>query len=132
MGAIVQAADDKKLPLCSASDVQVKAGIGLQANVEGHQIAIGGDALLSSLDIDTSAVQQVSDALAAEGKTRLFVVIDHQLAAIIAVADPVRDRGEPTYRKLRNKLSWCYIKVSQISCIRNQHYKNEHLTKKRP
>ena len=102
-GAIVQAADDKKLPLCSASDVQVKAGIGLQANVEGHQIAIGGDALLSSLDIDTSAVQQVSDALAAEGKTRLFVVIDHQLAAIIAVADPVRDSAAQAIRTLRQQ-----------------------------
>ena len=101
--AIVQAAEDKNLSLCSASDVQVKAGIGLQANVEGHQIAIGGDALLSSLDIDTSAVQQVSDALAAEGKTRLFVVIDHQLAAIIAVADPVRDSAAQAIRTLRQQ-----------------------------
>ena len=101
--AIVQAAEDKNLPPGSVADVQIKAGIGLQAKVDGHDIAIGGDALLQSLNIDVSAMQKTSEALAAEGKTRLFVVLDNQPAAIIAVADPVRDSARQAIHTLQQQ-----------------------------
>jgi len=104
--AILQATEEKNLSLPEVTKVRVLAGMGLQATVahaeSEYKIALGGDALLSALDVDTSAVQQQADELAKAGKTRLFMLVDNQLAAILAVADPVRDSAKQTIEKLYN------------------------------
>ncbi len=89
--AILQAAEAKALTLAEVSDFRMTAGTGIEARVEGHQIAIGGDALLAALGVDSPWCQQQGEALAAAGKTRLFVLVDKRPAAVMAVADPLRD-----------------------------------------
>ena len=92
--AILQAAEEKNLVTENVSGFRMTAGTGIEAQVDGHQIAIGGDALLTSLNIEAGELQQQGEALAAAGKTRLFVLVDQQPAAVIAVADPVRDSAQ--------------------------------------
>lgn len=55
------------------------------------QIAIGADRFMSKLGISVSEFRDTASTLAAEGKTPLYAAIDGELAAIIAVADTVRE-----------------------------------------
>lgn len=46
---------------------------------------------MHQLGLDTSSFQAIAAQLGEEGKTPLYVAIDQQLAAIIAVADPIKE-----------------------------------------
>lgn len=66
---------------------------------------------MHQLGLDTSSFQAIAAQLGEEGKTPLYVAIDQQLAAIIAVADPIK---ETTYAAIEalHKLG---LKVAMIT-----------------
>ncbi|HEY4389040.1 MAG TPA: copper-translocating P-type ATPase, partial [Ktedonobacteraceae bacterium] len=66
------------------------AGRGLEAIVEGHTVLIGTRGLLHERALDTAACEEQLVALEAQGKTAMLVVLDGQLAGVIAVADTVK------------------------------------------
>ena len=63
-------------------------GQGIEAEITGKTILAGNKKLMASHNILID--ETASDKLAAEGKTPMFIAIDHQLAGIIAVADTVK------------------------------------------
>ena len=89
--AIVQAAQALKLPLLDVDAFDSITGAGIQAKVNGQQLHIGADRLMQDLGLNTDAFTMKAMALGEQGKTPLYVSIDHQLAAIIAVADPIKE-----------------------------------------
>ena len=89
--AIVQAAQDLQLEFLEVTAFDSITGAGIQAQVNGHQLHIGADRLMQDLGLDTSAFADTAAALGEQGKTPLYVSIDQKLAAIIAVADPIKD-----------------------------------------
>lgn len=89
--AIVADATDSGLDPVDCQAFEALSGLGVRARVEGHDLLIGAARLLSDEGIDHSRLAGQADALAAEGKTVLFVARDGQLAALIAVADSIRD-----------------------------------------
>lgn len=66
-------------------------GLGICADINGRAIVAGNAKLMSQKAIDglDSVASQVSD-LAAKGKTPIYLAVDGQLVAIIAVADPIK------------------------------------------
>ena len=50
--------------------------------------------------IDVTPLSEVSDQLAYDGKTPMYIAIDHQLAGIIAVADTVKESSKQALEKL--------------------------------
>lgn len=89
--AIVQAAQALKLPFLEVDAFDSITGAGIQAKVNGQQLHIGADRLMQDLGLNTDAFTTKAMALGEQGKTPLYVAIDHQLAAIIAVADPIKE-----------------------------------------
>lgn len=88
--AIVEAARREGLVLQSAADFAATAGFGVAARVGAHTVEVGADRLMSKLGIDVSIFAVVAQRLGNEGKSPLYVAIDHKLAAILAVADPLK------------------------------------------
>ena len=66
---------------------------------------------MHQLRLDTSSFQAIAAQLGEEGKTPLYVAIDQQLAAIIAVADPIK---ETTYAAIE-ALHQLGLKVAMIT-----------------
>lgn len=66
---------------------------------------------MHQLGLDTSSFQAIVAQLGEEGKTPLYVAIDQQLAAIIAVADPIK---ETTYAAIE-ALHQLGLKVAMIT-----------------
>jgi Cu+-exporting ATPase len=58
--------------------------------VEGRRLTLGNARFLRELGIDTSALENESERLRREGATAIFLAVDGNVAAVIAIADPVK------------------------------------------
>ena len=76
--------------LPDVSDIQSLTGLGLQGTVEGRKVLIGSYKLMQQQGIDLADLQAEAEARANEGATPLFMAIDGQAAASLAVSDPVK------------------------------------------
>jgi Cu+-exporting ATPase len=88
--AIVDAAGGRDIKLSVASEFQSITGKGITGTVEGHQIAIGNQALLNELSIDSASLIEKGEPLYEEGHSVIFVSIDNKPAGIISIADPIK------------------------------------------
>ena len=88
--AIVQAAKEMQVQLLEVEQFDSVTGAGIQAVIEGQSIYIGADHLMHKLGLETQVFSALAERMGNEGKTPLYVSIDQQLAAIVAVADPIK------------------------------------------
>ena len=89
--AIVAAAEREGLALPEVSGFESLTGMGVRASVGGAPIEIGADRYMARLGHDLRAFAQTAERLSGEGKSPLYAAIDGRLAAIIAVADPIKE-----------------------------------------
>ncbi len=89
--AIVAAARLRGFVLAEPVEFAAEPGFGVSAKVEGRAVEVGADRLMRRLGLDLAAFADQAGRLAAAGKTPLYAAIDGKLAAIIAVADPIKE-----------------------------------------
>lgn len=89
--AIVAAARGRGLDLPKVETFNAVPGFGLRAQVAGKEIMIGADRYMKQLGLDLGSVSDTADQLADQGKTPLYAAINGQLAAVLAVADPLKE-----------------------------------------
>ncbi|RZS77889.1 Au+-exporting ATPase [Phyllobacterium myrsinacearum] len=99
-GAIVEAAAGEGIALPAVSDFESVTGFGVKAKVDGKRVEIGADRYMAELGYDVAALSNVAERLGNEGKSPLYAAIDGVLAAIIAVADPIKDTTPAAIRAL--------------------------------
>ena len=100
--AILAAAEEEGLELLPVSHFEAIIGRGLLAQVEGRQLLVGNESLMKEKNIDSSAFQEQLLELSQEGKTAMFVAIDGQLAAILAVADEMKSSSLSAVQELQS------------------------------
>ena len=88
--AIVRRAEQVDLSLVAVEDFSSITGYGASAVIEGRKILVGADRLMIREGITLDDVRGIGENLGQEGKTPLYAAIDGQLAAIIAVSDPIK------------------------------------------
>ncbi len=89
--AIVAEARDKGIQLLPSQDFEAPSGFGVTGQVDHHNVMIGNHALLQNAGIEAQSLQERAQALAAQGKTPMYIAIDGQAAGLIAVADKLKD-----------------------------------------
>ena len=89
--AIVAGARERGLSSLKATDFKAEPGFGLQAVVDGRTVQVGADRYMRRLGIDIAPAQETLEQFAAEGKTPLFAAFDGRLAAVLAVADTLKE-----------------------------------------
>ncbi|WP_198972399.1 heavy metal translocating P-type ATPase [Xylophilus sp. ASV27] len=92
--AIVAAARQRGLALAPVEGFDATPGFGVAARVAGRSIAVGADRFMARLGLDVRVFLPAAQHLGAQGKSPLYAAIDGRLAAVIAVADPIKD-GTP-------------------------------------
>ncbi len=112
--AIVVAAEGMKLP--ELIDFQSITGLGIAATTAEHRVEVGADRYMQSLGLDVSVFQADAERLAAQGKSPMYAAIDGKLAAIMAVADPIKESTPAAIQALHDM----GLKVVMISGD-NQH-----------
>lgn len=89
--AIVAAAKEKGITFASIENFEAVPGFGVSAQVGGRAVSVGADRFMTQLGLDVSSLQQTAQRLGEQGKSPLYAAIDGRLAAIIAVADPIKE-----------------------------------------
>ncbi|MEM9442993.1 MAG: copper-translocating P-type ATPase, partial [Pseudomonadota bacterium] len=89
--AIVAAAKDQNLSLPEVSNFDSVTGMGVRAIAGGVNVEIGADRYMAALGHDVRCFAETAEQLAGDGKSPLYAAIDGRLAAIVAVADPIKE-----------------------------------------
>ncbi|MEH3118996.1 MAG: heavy metal translocating P-type ATPase [Methylorubrum populi] len=87
--------------LVRADGFEALPGHGASARVEGRPVALGNRRCMERLGVATDALEGEAARLAGEGKSPIFVAVDRRLAALVAVADPVKPEARAALDALR-------------------------------
>ena len=109
--AIVDAAAEENISLPAVSNFESVTGFGVKAIVDGTHVEIGADRYMVELGHDVAAFSGIAERLGNQGKSPLYAAIDGTLAAIIAVADPIK-KTTPAAIKALHDLG---LKVAMIT-----------------
>lgn len=109
--AIVQAAQQEGLALPEVQQFEALTGMGVRAQVGSQRIEIGADRFMQQLGLDVAPFASAAERLGQEGKTPLYAAIDGQLAAMLAVADPIKP-GTPAAIAALHQLG---LKVAMVT-----------------
>jgi Cu+-exporting ATPase len=101
--AIVQAARRRNLVLPRAAAFEAVPGRGINAMVDGHALILGNREHVAGTigTVLAPAREQEANRLAAGGRTVLFLAVDGRLAALLGVADRIKEETPATVRRLR-------------------------------
>jgi len=89
--AIVVGLEDRTDQRLSATNFESLTGRGVIATVEGSRVAIGSPALMEDEGVDLGPLSDRAEAHRRGGGTAIFASIDGTLAALLAVADPIKE-----------------------------------------
>jgi Cu+-exporting ATPase len=117
--AIVQAAQARGLPLSEPQDFEAFPGLGVSGQVgvvrpvnsrdsglsqQGIvRVDVGADRYMARLGLDVSVFGSEATRLADAGKTPLYAAINGKLAAVLAVADPLKEGSPEAIAALRRQ-----------------------------
>jgi Cu+-exporting ATPase len=99
--AIVDGARARQIELVDASDFGAVPGYGVNAVVEGRQMALGNLKMMQEAHISLDGLESQAQSLADDGKTPMYVAVDGQAAGIVAVADTVKEDSQEAIARLK-------------------------------
>lgn len=88
--AIVRAARTENVARHDVESFDSITGHGVSARVAGRDVLVGADRLMTREGLEPGTLAKAETRLAEQGRTALFAAIDGRVAAVIAVADPVK------------------------------------------
>lgn len=100
--AIVNEAKEKNIDLIQTSDFNSVTGKGICGTIDEKVVLIGNKKLMNDYSIDISD-DTVSELLAKDGKTPMYLAINSKLIAIIAIADILKDEAIDVIKILKSK-----------------------------
>ncbi|GBF04673.1 heavy metal translocating P-type ATPase [Deinococcus aerius] len=109
--AIVDAARKEGVPVFLPESFEAVPGYGLEARVQGPLVQVGADRYMERLGLNVTPFGAQASRLGDEGKSPLYAAIDGQLAAVIAVADPIKEGSPEAVRALHRQ----GLKVAMIT-----------------
>nr|WP_219933231.1 heavy metal translocating P-type ATPase [Massilia glaciei] len=89
--AIVAAARLRGITPAPIEGFEATPGFGVSAKAAGRTVAVGADRFMTRLGLDVSPFLPAAQRLGEQGKSPLYAAIDGRLAAVIAVADPIKE-----------------------------------------
>lgn len=92
--AIVQAAKERNLVMPRAEQFQAITGKGIQVVIGGKTIRLGNGAFLEESGVALGDAPQQAAALAAAGKTPMFIAQDDKCIGLLAVADVLKENSK--------------------------------------
>jgi len=100
--AIIRTAEAEDVARHTVEAFESITGFGVRARVAGHDVLIGADRLMKREDLDFGTLAAAESDLASRGRTALFAAIDGKIAAVIAVADPVKPSSAAAIKVLHD------------------------------
>lgn len=99
--AVVVTARQRHLSLAEPQEFQALSGFGIEAMVEHQRVRVGNHRLMNQHGVDCAELDRDARALAADGKTPMFVAVEGKLEGLVAVSDPVKAEAADVVNELR-------------------------------
>ena len=99
--AIVESANERNMSLDKVEKFSAIAGHGVEGIVGEQQLLFGNEKLMRDKNIDVDDYVDVVQTMAEEVKTPMYFAVDGDLAAIIAVADPIKEDSISAIKRLQ-------------------------------
>ncbi|ASM53513.1 Cu+-exporting ATPase [Pseudoalteromonas nigrifaciens] len=99
--AIVESALDQDIELLKIEAFNAITGFGVEASCNNKALLFGNDKLMKLKGIDLTGFVEQAQSLAKEAKTPMYFAVDGELAAIIAVADPIKSDSISAIKRLQ-------------------------------
>lgn len=96
IGRAIAEAASRARPLAAAGAFRSQAGLGVSAQVDGHQVEVG------RIDEVPAGLEAARDAARQEGRTVVAVRVDGQVAGLVAVSDVMRPETPRAMQMLRD------------------------------
>lgn len=109
--AIVKGAEEKGLNLKELESFKAIPGQGIEVMIDGKEVFLGNKKLMENKKVFLQDLEKISDNLASQGKTPMYIAIAGNIAGIIAVADTVKENSRAAIEKLHGM----GIKVAMIT-----------------
>jgi Cu+-exporting ATPase len=103
--AIVAAAQERQVVIPEVSDFSAQAGSGALGTVAERRVVLGTAKLLKEKGVDAEALYVRAGNLRRDGATAIYVAVDGRLAAVISIADQVKDSTRGALETLRKRNS---------------------------
>lgn len=100
--AIVKDAEEKLLEFKKVESFKAIPGYGIEVRIDGNKIILGNRKLMIESKISLEKLEEVSNKLAEEGKTPMYIAIENKLSGIIAVADTVKENSKKAIESLHS------------------------------
>lgn len=101
--SIVRAAKGRNLPLGAATGFRSATGKGASAMVDGHAVVVGNAVQMREAGVSLGDAETRALTWQQGGATALFAAVDGQLAALLAVADPIKESARQAVRQLHQE-----------------------------
>ena len=100
--AIVERAREAGLEIAEPEGFDAIPGHGIDVTIGPRRVLLGNRRLMDVRGVDVGSLAGVSETLAGEGKTPMFVAVDGSIAGIVAVADTLKPNSREAVAKLRS------------------------------
>jgi Cu+-exporting ATPase len=103
--AITAAARERGLDVPSATEFDSDPGGGVRAQVSGHGVRVGNAGYVASAGEDglPAELHGRADEMRANGATAVYLGVDGEIAAILAIADPIKETTPAALRELHEQ-----------------------------
>ena len=109
--AIWAEATNRGLALSELSGFKAEAGQGVEAEVDGRQVAVGNLRMVNGRGYPLNGLEPAVERLQSEAKTAMLVVVDGQVRGVIAVADTVKGSSAQAISDLHR----LHLKVAMLT-----------------
>ena len=101
--AIVTGAEDRGISLAKADDFEAVTGKGVKGVVDGKPVALGNARLVADFGLDGGRLAETANARRDDGETVMFVIVENEIAGLVAVADPVKETTPEALKALHEQ-----------------------------
>jgi len=109
--AILDSAKEKGLSLPEVAGFKSLTGLGVRGQIDGQTILLGAARLMAQEGVDAAPLADRAQDMAAKGRSPLYLAVDGQLVALLAVAD----KAKPGAREMIAALKAHGLRVAMIS-----------------
>jgi Cu+-exporting ATPase len=99
--AIVDSAKEQGIDPGKVTDFNAIAGHGVEGVVDTQRVYFGNQRLMRDKNIEIDAYLQQAQAFAEDAKTPMYLAVEGELAAIVAVADPIKNDSIAAIERLQ-------------------------------
>jgi len=109
--AILAAAEEKALKLREVAGFKSLTGLGVRGMIEDRTVLLGAARLMVQENVDIAPLSGRAQELAGQGRSPLYLAVDGQLVALLAVADKAKQGAREMIAALKSQ----GLRVAMIS-----------------